>query len=703
MEPQNNPDKDQCWKVIQTRRDAALGRMNPRFRQLYDEHIRRGTALGRCLKQALWDIDYEREPVSFRQFVQDGFYVGRTLGRSLFARLIDDGEEFFAGGWCEGVFTGAIGYGKTTLGTAMMAYDIYRVSCLRDPALAYGMTPGTEICFVNVSVTKRQAEQGFFRRLYSIVAQSTYFTELFPYNPKIKSHLEFPKGLRCYPVAASEQAALGDNVWAACIDEANFWQVVERSRRQVPGEAGIYDQVAAVYNKLHQRLRSRLNLRGKLAGHIVVLSSARYPNDFTERLERQARDDAERGEHYIFFRRYKRWETAPPGKFTSETFRVEVGDYTRRSRVLTGDDTDVNVSNVIDVPVDLRRDFERDPDGCVRDFAGISVLAIRPFIVRREMIQRMFDLGEAAGLRHPFTKFDVTLQQKDPAVERLLPERLHWIERPKLNQHGLEMIRPDGRVEVEKVLFPALYHAHIDLSKTGHATGLVIAHTVGSRKVQRFDASEMKEVEELKPVIRIDLVLRIVPPPNGEIDIPRVRAIFYELSRRYGMQFGKITFDTFGSQESVKTMKDEGFNADIISVDREITAYETLRTAIYDQRIFCYRVPVLERELTQLELGEGRVEHPATAGGSKDLADALAGAVQHCEESWRAAEGSRGLFKFGIVERVGELPEKVQQEIAAVYAKVAGKGEPLNDQDEDKLLLSQFFSELFDDNKSGGA
>ena len=381
---------------------------------------------------------------------------------------------------------------------------------------------------------------------------------------------------------------------------------------------------------------------------------------------------------------------------------MEVGDYSRRSRVLRGDETDVNESNVIEVPVDLKRDFERDPDGCVRDFAGISVLAIRPFIVRREMIQRMFELGDAALLSHPFTKFDVTLQQKDPAAERLLPERLHWIEQPKLNQYGLEIIGSESRVEMKKVLFPALYYAHIDLSKTGDATGLVIAHTVGARKVQRFDVSEMKNIEELKPVVRVDLVLRIVPPPNGEIDIPRIRAIFYELNRRYGMEFGKITFDTFGSQECIKTMKDEGFNADIFSVDREMTAYETLRTAIYDRRIFCYRVPVLERELTQLEIGEGKVEHPATAGGSKDLADALAGVVHHCEASWRAAEGSRGLFKFGTVEREDGLTEKVQREIAAVYAKVADKGEPLNEQDEDKLLFSQFFSDLFD-NKGGGA
>jgi hypothetical protein len=195
--------------------------------------------------------------------------------------------------------------------------------------------------------------------------------------------------------------------------------------------------------------------------------------------------------------------------------------------------------------------------------------------------------------------------------------------------------------------------------------------------------------------------LRILPPPHGEIDIPRVRAIFYELNRRYGMQFGKITFDTFGSQESIKTMRDEGFSADVFSVDKDMAAYETLRTAIYDERIFCYRVPTLERELAQLEMAEAKVEHPATSGGSKDLADALAAAVHHCEESWRVAESSRGLFMIGGVERE-DRSNRAQQEIAAVYAKVAGKGEPLDDQDEDKLLFSRLFSDLFDTKKDGG-
>jgi hypothetical protein len=237
------------------------------------------------------------------------------------------------------------------------------------------------------------------------------------------------------------------------------------------------------------------------------------------------------------------------------------------------------------------------------------------------------------------------------------------------------VIGRDGRQVMEPALFDAFYHAHVDLSKSADASGLVIAHTVGARKVRRFDATTMKDVEELKPVTRVDLVLRIVAPPHGEIDVPRIRAILYELQRSYGMQFGKVTFDTYGSQESVKSMKDEGFDADILSVD-DATAYETLRTAIYDGRLLCYHVPTLERELVQLERGPKKIEHPAR--GSKDLADALAGAVTNCEEGWRRGESARGLFHLGSVERERELPQAELDESVQLFGEF-GDLSKLND------------------------
>lgn len=672
-------------ELIRKKRAAILAQLSEGTQRFYREGLSPATESARRTAQVLREMEYQRKPVGLREFVEDEHYLGKIMEGDIFPKIVDDLEELFEGDYTDVILSGSIAWGKTRFMEIAVAYDLYKATCLKDPARAYGMMRGSNLTFVNVSVDKTQATKVFFQDFYCLLSESPYFQKEFPFDRRVKSEIRFLKNnIRCYPVAASEQAALGVGVFCACIDEANFMDIVERSKRTTPGMQNLYDQAEAVYRKLSARMRGRMSVRGRLPGHIYIASSARYPGDFTERLEKQAREEAEKGEHYTFVRHYAQWDTWPPEKFTKENFQVEVGDLTRRTRVLTGEETNVNPINVITVPMTFKRDFDRDPDLAVRDVGGKSVLSIRPFISRRELIQRMFELGEQAGLKHPFTKFDVTLQQKDPAMERLLPENLHWIEQPKLNQYGRPTLGKDGQPVKERVLFPALYQVHIDLSKTGDASGLVIAHNTGARKVQRFDSKKLQNVEELKPVIRVDLALRIIAPPHGEIDIPRIRAILYELNRRYGMQFGMITFDTWGSQESVKSMKDEGFNADILSVDDDTTPYETLRTAIYDERVLCYHVPVLERELIQLERGPKKIDHPPR--GSKDIADGLAGAVQQCEDAWRAGESSRGLFQLGMVERAGEpsLSEQARRDI--ISEKIA-TGHKLTDQEEDDLLF----------------
>ena len=494
-------------------------------------------------------LDYEREPVAVRQFIADDLYLGKMMGGEVYEKLVQDAEELFAGAYTECILGGGIGYGKTRFMEIVSAYDLYKVTCLRDPARAYGMLPDSNITFVNISVNKEQATKVFFHDFYSLLKASPYFNLVARFDQKLKSEIRFlEKNIRCYPVAASEQGALGTGVFSACIDEAGFMNVVARSKRAAPGEDNTFDQAEAVFRKLALRARSRMSNRGRLPGHILVASSARYPDDFAERLMKQAEEEHANGIYEMFTRRYATWETNRK-KFSKETFRVEVGDMIRRSRVLDG--TEENVTGrVLEVPMDFYRTFAQDTDRAVRDIGGISVMSIKPFIGEREKVQRMFELGEIAGLRHPFTCDNVTLQQRDPALEKLIPERLQWVKLQKKSPATGLPLFANGLPVMEEVLFPAIYNAHVDLSKSGDATGVVIAHDVTSRKVQRMDPKTMQLVEESKPVIRVDLVLRVIAPKGGQIDIPRIRAIFYELNRLHGMQFGRITFDTFGSQRA---------------------------------------------------------------------------------------------------------------------------------------------------------
>ncbi len=686
-------------------------RLNPHTRSYVEEAIERWEQEGKqhefiarpqLEENILLRADFVRRPVPVRQFILDPSYLGKVWKNNIYGPLVDDLEEFLEGPYMVALLAGGIGWGKTTFADIGILYDVYQVSCLRDPAQTFGMRTGSNIAFINVATTLKQARKVLFGGLSSMLQQSPYFQQVFPFDKKVKSELRFPKRVIAYPATASPEGVLGEGIFSAAIDEANFMELVERSKRSVPGDTGLYDQAEQTFNKLEFRITSRMNKKGRVPGHIYVISSARYPGDFTERME--ARAATPEGQH-IFVRHYPAWGTRPKSVYLGGTFKVEVGDTTRRSRVLEGNEENVNWERVIDVPMDFEPKFRADTEWAVRDLAGISTLSISPFIVRREAIQRMFDQGVEHGLKHPFWPQDehglplpVTLQHPDPHAEYLIPENLHWVERQKENALDRPMFE-DGEPVMEKILCPVLYHAHIDLSQTRCATGLCVTHMVGTKMCERVQLVEgdLRNSYEEKPIIWVDLVLEIRAPAQGEIDIPKVRAVLYNLAQ-LGMQFGSITFDTYGSQETLKTLKDKGYPAEEFSLDRTKEGYEQLKEAIYDERIWCYPHPLLQREMGQLEDAGKKIEKPSFPGASKDLADALAGAVHGCEEGWRRGEMVGGLFKIGMVERPGELPEEVVEQIRGAGSRVV-QGQPLQGKDEDSLLFAEQIADMLKTDK----
>jgi hypothetical protein len=643
------------------------------------------------LVQLTWAPDYWARPVPIREFIYEPYYLGQALRGSIYPRIVDDLEELFDGNYQEVILGGAQRWGKSVFAQVGIVYEIYRVSLLRDPGAAFGSLPGTKLAFVNASLTIQQARRVIFEGLFRLLKQSPYFLHFFPHNRNIITEIRFRRGPRedviCYPVAANEQAFMGIDIFSAAIDEANFMSVVGKSKLAVPGEGDRYDQVEAIYNRLLVRLKGSWNQKGGgIPGHMWLISSARYPGDFTERKEAEAKENKN-----IFVRHYALWDTKPD--LSRKTFPVEVGDVTRRSRVLDEDESqwpaDVNRARIIQVPSNFRDDFKRNPEKCVRDLAGISVLSVTPFIPRREAIRGMFELGTQAGLKPTFSQLEVTLQNPVPEVERLLPENLHWVERHKQDPMGRPLWHDAppggwGRHPVtERVLFSGLYYAHVDLSKTSDATGLVVGHTVGSRQVPRLDPNTMATVYEMLPIIRVDLALRIIAPPNGEIDIPKVRALLYQL-RNLGMEFGLVTFDTYASQESVKSLADAGFTSDVYSVDTDFTPWEQMKQALYDQRLMCYEFPHLEQELAQLERTPKKIDHPARGG--KDVADCLAAVVHHAEEGWRKGEGARNMFQMGIMERPGQIAEPTPVQVAPTTKVVMGQ--TLTPDEEDTIVFA---------------
>jgi hypothetical protein len=237
--------------------------------------------------EGLSRLVYEREPVDVATFVTSKDYLNTP---TFWPVWLKDLEEFFQQEHWLAILRGAIGSGKTTFADVALAYMIYQLSCLRDPAAAYGLLPGSTVALIMVSINMKQAQRVLFKRLKVMLEASPYFRDVFPARWRILTELRFPKSIWVAPVASNEQNVLGENVFGGALDESNFMPVIEESKRAKFGTQGVYDRAQVLFDALRRRMLSRFP---GMPGRFILLSAEQYPEDFMDRTCRRYRDDPE--------------------------------------------------------------------------------------------------------------------------------------------------------------------------------------------------------------------------------------------------------------------------------------------------------------------------------------------------------------------------------------------------------------------------
>jgi hypothetical protein len=164
---------------------------------------------------------------------------------------------------------------------------------------------------------------------------------------------------------------------------------------------------------------------------------------------------------------------------------------------------------------------------------------------------------------------------------------------------------------------------HVDLGFKRDRSALCMTHCAGFKEVKTSMG-----VEKL-PVINVDLLHSWEAAPGEEINFASVRQMIVDLCRKFDV--AKVTFDRWQSIEMIQSLRAQGIASDFHSVKK--SDYDTLMTAIYDTRLRGYWNQILvNEELLKLRLfSNNKIDHPS--GGSKDMADALAGSVFNCVEN----------------------------------------------------------------------
>ena len=530
---------------------------------------------------------YLTPPMSPTDFLTHGIAKHQTLWPAVLPHY----EELCSGKYVEAVLTGGIGTAKTTLAVFVQAYETYRILNLTNPHAEFGLDPDSEIVIVFQSVTAgaaRAVDYDFFR---GIIDGGPWFRDeqIANYESDLKSLLRFERGLTVKPVSSLETAAIGQNVIGGVIDELNFLAIVDDSRRSYDGSA--YDQAQVNYNAIARRRESRFMQKGWLPGMLCLVSSKRYPGQFTDRKVDQAnKERAVHGKSGIYVYDKRVWEVRPEGSYSGEKFKVFVGERTRNPYVVpkadykTWPDDDPMID---DVPVEYLHSYEEDIHAALRDISGLSTMLQHAYFTNMERLGAAF--------------------KKHKNI---------------FNTETTDFVKPILKIRPKLFIDPKKKHyAHVDLGATADSAGICIGHVDKFVDVQRTNGS----IEQL-PLIVIDGLLEVPPPPGGEIDFAKIRSVFYRL-RELGMNLLWISYDSWQSRDSLQILKNQGFTVGVTSLDRDTKGYDLLKRAILDGRVHCPTHAKTEEELRLLQWIRDKDKIDHLPKGSKDCSDALAGVV----------------------------------------------------------------------------
>lgn len=482
-----------------------------------------------------------------------------------------------------GMFTGAIGIGKTTMASVVLPYMVHWVLCLKDPQEFYDLLPGSRIAFMMMSTSEDQAKETVFGDVKARIQHGLWFSDNFPYDTDFKNQLRFPKDIWILPGSSQETSFEGYNILGGILDEADSHKVTPNKDY---GDDG--------WNTINGRIDSRFGARGFL----LTVGQMKKSNGFAAKKYKELLNDKENA-HTV---RMTIWESRgwdypdylnPDGtrnSFWYDSKRKEI--VSKEAAALLG-----HPDHIMEIPKIYEKNFRNKPEQALRDLAGIPPQAGSAFISLTHKVEECFEkwterFGDAAP---------VSSDVRRPVIAE-------WFRSPTPLRRAV--------------------HLDIGYSGQGDAAGIVMGHVSHLIKTD--------EDEDEKPYIVIDCMIRVKASPGQEVMIADLRNYIYDLKRR-GFRISDVTMDGFQSTDTRQQLRKKKFQVNYLSVDKSKLPYEDMRDAIYEDRLeippyMTYLssgegelVNIAYREITELEDSGKKIDHPAN--GSKDVADGIAAVV----------------------------------------------------------------------------
>jgi hypothetical protein len=585
---------------------------------------------------ALWLLDYQTLPPTIDQFIDDDYYMGSCLRRT----MKNEGLWPWWHDWLSQnanlgsflhnlVISGAIGSGKTLVIVTLILYRIAVSATLRDPYTFYGLSRGSPLHYLLLSLSKDTLRSTTWRTALQLMERSPFFQKLLgPSRGRLHANLEMQLRVNAgtqdefiitFAGGSKHQHQIGRNVLCVGLDEGNF---------RLEQDPDMY--AFELFRDLRARMLSRFRRIGVfMPGLSIVASSAAGESCFTEELVREIENDGDHnGQHVL---RPALYRIKPGLKLYPWSFRVAHGLPNVEPTILRGCFSDSGQTfvpsaecppeiagapesipagaSVEFVPGNYYDEFARSPRKYLQQLSGISLGGSNRLFPTLADIQRCLDYSIKEGVPVPTAATIISISDEN--------QRQIW--------HDLDpetFVRAAGRNTFEPIRHPnRKRYAHIDLAISGLA-GLAICHLVDRNRLPP-EPSPI-EAQPTRLVVEYDFILTLAGGRTRPICYDKIIQFFLWLRKSCGYVFGLVTADSFQSEHLLQTLYAEGIATECRSVDRDKKAYLGWRAGFQENCIRLYRQQQLLKEAAALIDTDTKVDHPPN--GTKDTTDAAAGA-----------------------------------------------------------------------------
>ena len=475
--------------------------------------------------EVLKENHFVETPVDVKTFVQSPDYLGQPLLSDIQYEIVEAMSQIYRKedlieimGDVEGakhfskytknelILQLGKGSGKDFISTVACAYVVYKLLCLKDPAIYFGKPAGDAIDIINVAVNAQQAKNVFFKGFKTKIEKSPWFAG--KYNAKADS-IEFDKAITVYSGHSERESHEGLNLLMAVLDEiSGFASEVVSGNEQGKTADNIY-----------KAFRGSVDSRFPDLGKVVLLSFPRYQGDFiSQRYESVIADKETIERTHTFIMNEDLPHEDPGNQFQISWDEDNILQYKiPRVYAFKRPTWEVNPTRKIE---DFKLAFYTDLGDAMMRFACMPTYSSDAFFKQIDKVEKCMNT------RNPldsFRRFD----------ETFVPD-------------------PDKT-----------YYIHADLAQKHDKCAVAIAHVDKWVNIQ-----VIKDYEQVAPIVVVDAVAWWEPRAEGPVNLSEVKQWIMNL-RRQGFNIGMVSFDRWQSFDIQNELQAVGIRTETVSVAKK--------------------------------------------------------------------------------------------------------------------------------------